>query len=224
MPTRKKLAAYTLPMLTFIAFLALVSLLHKIDNHIWLVRSEYWVYPLQTVVCALLLVRFWPEYAFGRPKAALIGILIGVAVLVLWISPQIFFQSPARLEGFNPNFFAGQPALYWSTVVFRFLRLVVVVPLLEEVFWRGFLLRYFIDENFERVPIGTFSWFSFAAVTLAFGFSHSQADWIAAILTGMLYNAVAYWSKSLSTCALAHALTNFLLGLWIMRTQQWGFW
>jgi CAAX prenyl protease-like protein len=211
-------------MFVFIALLALAGLLHKIDNYLWLTRCEYWIYPLQTIVCGLLLIRFWPEYDLRRPRRASVGIIIGGAVFLLWISPQMFLRFPARIEGFDPNFFAGQPALYLGTVIFRFLRLVVVVPLVEEIFWRGFLLRYLIDENFDRVTFGTFSWLSFAVVTLAFGFSHSQADWIAAILTGIFYNGVAYWSKSLSTCVLTHALTNLLLGLWIMRTQQWGFW
>ena len=52
----------------------------------------------------------------------------------------------------------------------------------------------------------------------------SSADWPAAALTGALYNFVAYRTRSLSACVLAHALTNALLGLWILRTGQWGFW
>jgi CAAX prenyl protease-like protein len=169
-------------------------------------------------------MRFWPAYSLARPKRIILGILIGIGVFVLWILPQTLLGFPARLEGFDPSLFVNQPLLYWGTLIFRFLRLVLVVPLIEEIFWRGFLLRYLIDEKFDRVSFGTFSWVSFLIVSLAFGFSHSRPDWIAAILTGMLYNGVAYWSKSLSTCVLTHATTNLLLGLWIMRTQQWGFW
>ena len=115
-------------------------------------------------------------------------------------------------------------AAYWSTVLLRFARLVVVVPLVEEIFWRGFLLRYFINEKFDTVPIGTFSWLSFAVVTSGFAFIHNRADWPAAVITGALYNLVAYRTRSLASCVLAHAVTNLLLGLWIMNTHQWGFW
>ena len=94
----------------------------------------------------------------------------------------------------------------------------------DEIFWRAFLLRFLISENFESVRFGTFSWLSFAVVTLAFGFSHSTADWPAALVTGALYNIIAYRTKSLSACVLAHALTNLALGLWIVATKQWGFW
>ena len=221
----KKIAAHTLPMLVFVGLLALVSGLHKIGNNVWLTRCEYWVYPLQTIVCGILLVFFWRQYALSLPRRTLLGLAIGIAVFVMWISPQTLFGVPARTDGFNPySVFGNQSGLLWCTIVFRFLRLVVVVPLVEEIFWRGFLLRYLINEKFEEVPFGTFSWFSFFIVAGAFAFSHSAADWPAALATGMLYNAVAYWTKSLSTCVLTHATTNLLLGLWIMRSGQWGFW
>ena len=159
-----------------------------------------------------------------RPAGTGFGVVVALLTFVLWISPQAFFGFAARNNGFNPEIFANQPAFYWSTVILRFLRLVMVVPLAEEIFWRGFLLRYLVDENFDRVPVGTFSWLSFAVVTLAFTFSHSKPDWVAAVITGALYNLVAYRTKSLSTCVLTHAVTNLLLGLWIMKTGQWGFW
>jgi CAAX prenyl protease-like protein len=109
-------------------------------------------------------------------------------------------------------------------VLMRFLRLVVVVPLVEEIFWRGFLLRYLINQKFTAIAVGTFSWLSFVVVTGLFGFAHSRADWIPALICGALYNLVAYRTRSLASCVIAHALTNLLLGLWIMQTRQWGFW
>lgn len=208
----------------FIALLAVNGALPSFGKSFALQHPEYWIFPLQTVGCGLLLWRFWPAYNLARPRGMGLGIGIGVLVFLVWISPQSFFGFDPRRTGFNPDTFAGQPALFWSTVILRFLRLVIVVPLAEEIFWRGFLLRYLIDEQFDRVPIGTFSWLSFSVVTGAFALSHSTADWPAALLTGAVYNWVAYRTKSLSTCVVAHATTNGLLGLWIMSTKQWGFW
>ncbi len=94
--------------------------------------------------------------------------------------------------------FAGQPGAYRGTVLFRFLRLVVVAPLVEEIFWRGFLLCYFIDDKFETVVLGAFTWMSFAIATVGFTFIHSSADWVGAAITGALYNLVAYRTKSLA--------------------------
>ena len=222
--TRRKLAAYAVPMAVFLAALALVGGLKKIGGSFWLDAPEYWLYPLQTFVCAALLCWYRREYDFHGLRQPLIALGIGIVVCVLWVAPQAFFGFPARTEGFNPTVFAEQPVAYWSTVALRFLRLVIIVPLVEEIFWRGFLLRYFVDEKFDRVPFGTFSWLSFGVVTIGFMLVHSTADWPAALLTGALYNWVAYRTRSLGACVLAHAVTNLLLGIWIMSTRQWGFW
>ncbi|MBA3272456.1 MAG: CAAX prenyl protease-related protein [Chthoniobacterales bacterium] len=221
---RQSLAAFTLPMFVFLGGLALVTLLKNAGGAFWLNAPEYLVYPLQTLACGVVLIWFRHDYAFGTPRALIMTFAIAIAVFVLWIAPQAFLGFAPRTDGFNPDVFAAQPQLYWPTVVMRFLRLVVVVPIVEEVFWRGFLLRYLINERFARVPIGTFSWFSFLAVTVGFMLVHSTADWPAAAITGALYNLVAYKAKSLTSCILAHAATNLLLGLWIMQTRQWGFW
>lgn len=223
-PANHKLAAHVLPMVLFLALLALNSALKKIDGRFWLSAPEYWIYPAQTLLCAGLVIWFRGAYKFGKFRRALFTLAIGLFVFLLWISPQAFLGFAPRMEGFDPDLFAPQAAIYWLTVSLRFLRLVIVVPLVEEIFWRSFLLRYLIDERFDSVPFGTFSWLSFAVVSLVFGLAHSAPDWIPAILTGMIYNAVAYRTKSLTSCVIAHGVTNFLLGLWIMRTAQWGFW
>src|SRR6266446_2359009 len=213
MPDRRKLAAYTLPMLLFVALLGLNRVIKKIDNRFWLSSAKYWIYPAQAIFCGGLLLWFRRQYQFHRLTLPIFAAAIAVAVFLLWISPQAFFGFAARTTGFNPEICCAHSTLYWTMITLRFLRLVVVVPFMEEIFWRGFLLRYLVDEEFERVPFGCFSWFSFFAVTAAFGFSHSKADWTAALLTGALYNGIAYRTKSLSSCILTHAITNLLLGL-----------
>ena len=221
---KRKLAAFTLPMVFFIALLALASALRKPGGNVWLASPEYWIFPAQALICAALLIWFWRVYELHAPRKLWLAVAIGLVVFALWIAPQQFFGLAQRLTGFDPEVFASQPALYCLTVGFRFLRLVIVVPLVEEIFWRGFLLRYLINERFTEVPIGAFSWLSFGVVTVAFGFTHSPADWVAALVTGALYNLVAYRTRSLMSCVIAHAVTNLLLGTWIMATRQWGFW
>lgn len=221
----RKLAAYVLPMVVFLLWLGPIPMLEKLGgDSFWLQAPEHWVYPLQTICCAGLLLWFWREYEFHRVARVLFTIAVAAFVFVLWISPQEYFGSSARTDGFNPEVFAAGSSAYWASLAFRFLRLVIIVPLVEEVFWRGFLLRYFINEKFYSVPFGQFSWLSFGIVTVGFTFAHSSADWLAAAATGALYNFVAYYTKSLSSCVLAHAVTNLLLGIWIMQTKQWGFW
>lgn len=219
-----RLIAYAAPMCLFVVLLSLGSALKTPGASLWRAAPEFWIFPLQTLLCAGLLIFFWRDYTFGPVRRGGFTVLLALAVFLLWIAPQQFLHFPPRLVGFNPDLLAGSPGFYWITLALRFVRLVLVVPLVEEIFWRGFLLRYLIAERFETVAFGTFSWLSFAGVSLAFCFSHSRPDWPAALATGALYNLVAYRTRSLSSCVLAHALTNLALGLWILATKQWGFW
>jgi uncharacterized protein len=208
-------------MFVFLALLALSQLLsgNGGDQH-----AALWIYPAQTILCGALLLWFRGCYEFHRLKNVTFTLLIALAVFLIWIAPQQFLHFPARAVGFDPSLLSSNPTNYWLSIAFRFLRLVIVVPVMEEIFWRAFLLRFLIDEKFERVPFGKFSWTSFAVVTVVFMLSHSAPDWIAAFICGALYNVVAYRSRSLLSCIFAHATTNLLLGLWIMQTRQWGFW
>src|SRR5205823_1367998 len=98
------------------------------------------------------------------------------------------------------------------------------VPILEEVFWRAFLLRRLMHRDFLAVPFGDLSWGSGAAVAALFAAEHQLPDWSAGFAAGVLYNFVAYRTRNLGACILAHAITNFGLGVYTCATRQWGFW
>ncbi|MFZ9932377.1 MAG: CAAX prenyl protease-related protein [Chthoniobacterales bacterium] len=225
---KNNLIAYVAPFAAFMLGLALVSLVQSFSPSenapLWLAEPKYWVFPLQTIVCGALLFWFWKYYEWSKHWRVLTGLFAGLVVLAIWISPQWLFGAAARTEGFDPETFAGNPAAWWSTVILRFARLVIIVPLLEEIFWRGFLMRYLIREDFTKVPFGEFSPVSFAVVTLMFGLAHYGPDFLPAIATCLIYNLVAVKTKSLACCFIAHAATNLGLGLYIMQTKQWGFW
>lgn len=246
--------AYLAPFLAFLLILGLGEVVaHFSDGRPewFLSQPQYWVLPLQTLVCTVVLARFRSYYAIQPPRRLLFTVGIGVLALIIWIAPQQWLLGwgdalPSQLRSalfwikvpkewlgaprptdelaFNPYFFGATGWPYLANVGVRFLRLVVIVPLVEEIFWRGFLLRYLINEDFTGVPFGTFSWLSFGIVTVGFCLEHSLPDYPAAILTGMLYNLVAYQTRSLSSCVLTHAVTNALLGIYVLHTGQWGFW
>jgi len=210
-------------------FLLASSLIGKfsqdlLPGNFWLANPEYWIYPIQTLVCGFLLLRWWRHYDFHGWSFLPAGIAAGVIAFLIWIAPQQWFGAPPRPDGFNPDLFAETPALYWTTLIFRFLRLVLIVPLLEEIFWRGFLMRYLIRDRFLSVAFGSYAPLAFFGVALGFSLVHSQPDRIPALLTGLLWNALAVRTRSLGSCVVAHAVTNLLLGVYIVRTGQWGFW
>lgn len=224
---RKALHAYVGPFALFLLGLALVSAVVHFagkSDHLLLAKPAYWVFPLQTIACAIALVVFWKCYEFGSSRVVPLAIGAGLVVFVLWVSPQMLFGQPARLDGFDPTVFENDPALYWGTVVARFLRLVVVVPLVEEIFWRGFLQRYLVNERFQTVPFGKYTHLSFWGVVIGFTLVHSSADYPAAVLTGAIYGWLFVRTKTLLAPIVAHAVTNLALGLYIMKTGQWGFW
>jgi len=205
-------------------FLGINEGLNTVHFFPWGRNAMYLVYPVQTMVCAGLLISFWPQYRLRMPSKGWIAVAIGVLVFACWVSPQVLFHRPARIDGFNPGLFAASPAAYWAELGLRLVRAALVVPLIEEIFWRGFLLRYLINEDFEDVPFGTYTRQANLIVGVAFMLEHQPPDWPAAIAAGLLYNIVAYRTKSLSSCVLAHALTNALLAAFILYTRQWGFW
>lgn len=222
--------AYVGPFVVFLAIMFLGQIPGWIAprSEWWIIaKPGYWVIPLQTVVGTVLLARYWRIYQMRFPSwfGIAFATLIGAIALIIWIAPQQWLGVAARLTGFEPHYFGGPDTwMYWFNLVVRFIRLVIIVPLIEEIFWRGFLLRYFVDDDFTSVPMGAFSWMSFWIVVGGFCLEHSFADWPAAILTGALFNLVAYRTRCLSACVLTHAVTNLILGIWVMRTGQWGFW
>ena len=88
----------------------------------------------------------------------------------------------------------------------------------------AFLLRWLIDrDNFERVPLGKFTWFSFLATSLLSTIQHPD-NWAVSIFCWMLFNALFYWTRSIKCLVLVHALTNLLLYLYVLKVDDWAFW
>ena len=224
---RSDRVAYLAPFFVFLAFLFLVEAVKKVGEGLAnpaLSQPQYWVFPLQTLVCAALLWKLRKRFEL-RPFAGFgFATLIGLLALVVWISPQAVFGFPPRTDGFLPHFFEPDGWPYWLNLTVRIFRMTVVVAFVEELFWRGFLLRFLVRENFADVPFGTFTWRSFLISSFAFCLEHNWNDWPAAIITGALFNIVAYRTRSLAACILTHAVTNLALAFYILRTGQWGFW
>jgi uncharacterized protein len=230
-----------LPLVVFMLISALVPVFKTANSALpWYEAApEHWLYPLQCIVVGAILWSFRSHYTLQPWRnlglALLLGTVgIGVWVLPAWLFAQWKVETPPswwewlgfveRKDGFDPTLFSGTS--YTITVVLRFVRMVVIVPFVEELFWRGFLMRYVVagEREFTRVPFGKHSWPCFWIVTLAVTLIHQQADWAAAFVWGSLMYLLATKTKSLGACIVMHAVGNLLLGLYVLRTQQWGFW
>lgn len=209
----------------------------------WWSSPELWVYPLQSIAC-LGLLWFWRQHYPLRPiRGWVLAIGAGILGIAIWLAPVALHTKfgiggdeswlrwlgfRERLDGFDPTLLDRQsnPVGSILTLAFRFLRLVVVVSLVEEIFWRGFLMRWLIDtgNRWDRLPIGTFDWPSFVITTVLFAAVHQPADWGAALLYGALAGWVTIRTRNLGAVVLMHAVANLVLGIIIMKTGFWGLW
>jgi len=197
------------------------------------------VYPLAyALVVAVVAIVSWrllrgrgivvPHWRVGT------AILVGLAGIVLWIGlselrveARIAVHLPGWLRpgsrvAYNPFDELSQPLAVWGFVGLRLIGLVVLVPLAEELFWRGFLLRWLISENWKDVPLGQFSAASFLVVTLLFTLAHPE--WLAAAGYCALLNGFFYWKRDLWNCIVAHGVSNLVLGLYVLTTGAWWLW
>jgi CAAX prenyl protease-like protein len=151
---------------------------------------------------------------------------LGVVLCFVWIlvdqhTPHLAFLGTRT--AFNPAREISSPLGVLLFLGVRFLGLVVIVPIVEELFFRGFLLRFVTDmDDFQRVRTGTFS---LAALLINVGvFALSHPEWLAAAIFALALCGLLRWTKNFWTCILAHGVTNLLLGVYIVHTAQWQYW
>ena len=157
------------------------------------------------------------------------SILLGLAVCALWVAPDLLvpgwrdsavFQNDVvgRLKTSIP------PAeLTPLMLALRTMRAALLVPVLEELFWRGWLPRWLQDTRVERVPLGTYSAFAFWGTAVLFAAEHGPF-WEVGLLCGVIYNWWMRRTRSLGDLILVHAVTNLALSLFTIATERWTFW
>ncbi len=213
--------ARILPFATYLLFIVIVDVLTRFGIN---AESLRWLYAVKVGAVGLMLVIFWRHYTELHtwrvgPIWALTAVVTGVLVFVLWVSLNAPWMIIGAPEGFDPRT-NGQ--IDWLMVVVRIAGAAVVVPIMEELFWRSFLMRWIDNVNFEVVDPRKVKPLSVAITVLLFAFEHNQ--WLAGIVAGFAYSWLYMAQRSLWTAVLAHAVTNFVLGVWIVRFNMWTYW
>jgi CAAX prenyl protease-like protein len=165
-----------------------------------------------------------------RPDARVLLPAIGVGLITFaeWVGLDRFLPYPhltlfGTRMAYDPFASIADPALRSLFLVTRFYGLAVMVPIMEEVFWRSFLLRFATDPGrWSTLPIGQFSAFAFFLVAAMFGASHPE--WLVAVICAMLYAGLLRWTRSLFACIVAHGVTNLALGVYVLATGDWKYW
>ena len=178
-------------------------------------------YPLKTVVVAAVLLGLRPWFPQATVRSIWTPLGVGMLVWVIWILPEGRYPLLGNPEPFDPFAnFGTKAALVW--IGFRLLGATVIVAVAEELFWRGFLIRWLVSADFRGVPAGTFTWSSFLVTSVLFASEHNR--WLVGLIAGVVYNLLWYRTKSLGACIIAHGTTNLALGIYVLATRQWTFW
>ena len=193
--------------------------------------ARYWFYLGKTLVGAWLIWEMRPFVEEMRWKVSFAGLFVGLLAFAIWV----WLDDLLRLVHINPAFLRlklggtpwnpheqFEPDWAQAFIIVRIVGSTLVVPALEEVFFRSFLYRYIAKKDFERVPLGYYLRIPFVVTSVIFGFEHRE--WVAGIIVGMLFQGLVCRYRRLGDAMTAHAITNLLLGIWVVWKDEWHFW
>jgi hypothetical protein len=209
--------------------------------------EHYLLYPVKSLLVAGVIAWGWRALPSQKPAAPVISVLVGLVGVVLWVGMEPLsnvlsdavttwwnaavgtvgmpsWQTPTgnlHPPGLNP--FQLYPAAEaWGLFACRVAGIALVVPVMEELFWRGFLMRWLIQDDFAAVPLGTYAPVSFWVTTILFASVHG-AEWPQGLVVGVIYGALFVRTKSLGSIMLAHGVTNLLLAFYCLYSNDWHF-
>lgn len=189
--------------------------------------------PAKEIIRALVLVAaivgFSRHLLPRRAPHLVASILLGLAVFALWVAPDALFPG-WRGHWMFQNGITGRVTtsiapseLTPLMLALRTMRAALIVPIVEELFWRGWLPRWLQDTRFERIPLGQYSSFAFVATAVLFALEHGPY-WEVGLLCGLIFNWWMRRTRSLGDLMIAHAVTNLALSLYVIATGRWAFW
>ena len=212
---------YVLPFALFLLFLS-ISSKHWISAGL---EAPLWVLVLATV-CYLC----WPRELSIKPRHAFSSVALGLTVFALWIAPDYLIpgyrESPLLsnpvMGHLHSSIMPGDLQSSW-VLSWRTARAVLIVPIVEELFWRIWLMRWLVNTDFQKVPLGTYTPIAFWLTAILFASEHGPY-WDVGLLTGIIYNFWMIRTKSIADCILMHLVTNAALSAFVIATAQWQYW
>ncbi|MBU2641413.1 MAG: CAAX prenyl protease-related protein [Gammaproteobacteria bacterium] len=211
----------SLPFGLYIVLLVLEGLLPD-----WLPDFDVrWLYPVKAGLVALALVVLWRYYTELKTrlplKHVLLSVGVGVVVLVLWVNLDAGWMLMGEMgKGYNPTDANGQ--IDWLLVAFRIAGAALVVPLMEELFWRSFLQRWVQQPDFMTLDPAQIGLKALFIASALFAVEHLQ--WLAGLVAGLAYGWLYIRTRNLWAPIIAHAVTNGALGAYVVATGRWSFW
>lgn len=208
----------------FAYFLLCLALLPKLG---WPPRAELSFWLFSGLASVWIFSRRILTLKASRPW---LSSVLGAVVFAIWIAPDTLWPG-WRNHWLFANPLLGEAGVRMArsaledplSLAMRTARAVVMVPIVEELFWRGWLMRWIENPDFERVPPGSWHARAFWITAALFALEHGSF-WEVGLLAGILYNAWMIRTKNLGDVILAHAVTNGCLCAWILATGRFEFW
>ncbi len=193
--------------------------------------GQPWESILRVTVLTLVLVTLSGDVMRSlRIRHVLPSIALGVAVCAMWVAPDLLvpgwrshwlFQN--SVTGTLKTSIAPEELANPLVVVLRIVRAALLVPILEELFWRGWLPRWIVNTDWQKVPIGTYNTLAFVGTALLFASEHGPY-WEVGLLCGLIYNWWLWRTKSVGDVILVHAVTNAALSAFVLVTKRYEYW
>jgi CAAX prenyl protease-like protein len=192
----------------------------------WGIDSR-WIYAITVLAVGGLLAWYWREYGelvkqtLPSWAEAGLAVVVGGVVFALWIrldAPWMQLSEPTAT--FVPIDANGQ--MLWPLIAVRWIGASLIVPVMEELFWRSFLMRWIRSPQFETVLPQQVGLKAIVLTTFVFTLAHTL--WLAAVIAGLAYALLYVRTGKLWVPIIAHAVTNGALGIWVVATGRWAFW
>lgn len=152
-----------------------------------------------------------------------VAVLTGGLITAFWIGLDGLYpplpESMGKRSAFDPTSLDGLWRILFIT--FRSIGLVVVVPIIEELFTRDFLLRFVTEPDWQTIPAWQFN--NTAALISTIIFVAGHPEWLPALLCGAIWIWLLRWSKSVSALVISHAVANLGLGIYSVATGDWHY-
>ncbi|HLA86344.1 MAG TPA: CAAX prenyl protease-related protein [Thermoguttaceae bacterium] len=206
-----------------------------------------WVYSVKIALTVLAVALVWSGYRRFAFRVSPLAVLVGVVGVVVWVGvcklqietrflgplvdnavgrafglDELFNPSRTR-SGYNPlEQLAAHPAAAWGFLAIRFLGLAAVVPVIEEFFLRGFLMRFVMARDWWEVPFGKVD-ATAVVVGTVFPMLMHPAELVAAAVWFSMITWLMVRTRNVWDCVAAHTVTNLLLGIYVVTTGDWYF-
>ncbi len=180
------------------------------------------LYPIRIGIVAVVIGYYRSIYRTLAWGGSWQAVMTGVLVFVMWILLEPTQTDNDKVASLTDQL-AKLPEVWMITwVVFRVLGSVIVIPIVEEFAFRGYLLRKLIDHEIVKVSPTQFTWLSFIVSSVLFGLLHGR--WLAGTLAGMAFAVAVYRRGKIGDAILAHGVANALIAASVLILGKWSLW